>query len=100
MPPLGARADGNEQARGGTAPFVAECNGAEKGAGPRRASELCLQNSAFVRLGLAGYLSPPRVGRGATSCPADHAPELAEGRGRTGASGGRAGERLIFFYLI
>ena len=28
----------NSEARGGAAPFEAECNGAEKGAGPRRAS--------------------------------------------------------------
>ena len=40
-------------------------------------------------VGLEVIKSPLREWEGAASCPADLAPELAEGRGRTGASGGR-----------
>ena len=96
MPPRGARADGNEQARGGTAPFVAESNGAENGAGPRRASELLLQNSAIRVLGYCRVFKPPAGGAGGSelSDGPTRAPKR-EGRGRTARAGGGWGRGLF-----
>ena len=49
--------------------------------------------------GRRAFQSPLREWEGAASCPADLAPELAEGRGRTGASGGRGGEGVAGMHM-
>ena len=77
----------SERALGG-----AESNGAETSA---RERILLL----FVPWVLQGNLAPPRAGRGAASCPADHAPKLQRrgvgGRARAGGGWGRGKFVLI-----
>ena len=76
------RAYGNERA------------GSRRSGGTERRRVPASELGCSLCIGIDWYWSPRGRGGGAASCPADLAPELAEGRGRTGASGGWVGERL------
>ena len=95
MPDRDARADGYEQARGGTAPFVAESNGAENGAGPRRASELgCSSCVGYCRV-----ITPPAGGAGGNELSGRSRPGACVGARADGREWGAGGGEALLGFL-